>query len=113
MGECNTILNAYTKYRHLGQCCTNPSKCLAHLSHLTVVTAKTSTLEVWEILFTTRAKMGHGILTGSAYITGWFLALILIPMVVCSMSIIRRTGHFQVPLSANVFLITHRLVCNI
>ena len=27
MGECNTILSAYTKYRHLGQCCTHPSNC--------------------------------------------------------------------------------------
>ena len=25
MGECTTILSAYTVYRHLGQCCTNPS----------------------------------------------------------------------------------------
>ena len=25
MGECNTILSAYTKYRHLGWCCTHPS----------------------------------------------------------------------------------------
>ena len=27
MGECNTILSAYTKYRHLGKCCSHPSKC--------------------------------------------------------------------------------------
>ena len=27
MGKCNTILSAYTKYRHLGWCCTQPSKC--------------------------------------------------------------------------------------
>ena len=26
MGECNTILSAYTKYRHLGYCCTRPPK---------------------------------------------------------------------------------------
>ena len=25
MGECNTILSAYTLYRHLGQYCTQPS----------------------------------------------------------------------------------------
>ena len=25
MGVCNTILSAYTKYRHLGYCCTHPS----------------------------------------------------------------------------------------
>ena len=25
MAECNTILSAYTKYRHLGECCTQPS----------------------------------------------------------------------------------------
>ena len=25
MGECNTILSAYTKYRHLGWYCTHPS----------------------------------------------------------------------------------------
>ena len=27
MDECNTILSAYTKYRHLGYCCTHPSLC--------------------------------------------------------------------------------------
>ena len=25
MGECNTILSAYTLYKHLGWCCTHPS----------------------------------------------------------------------------------------
>ena len=25
MGECNTILSAYTLYRHLGLCCAHPS----------------------------------------------------------------------------------------
>ena len=27
MGACNTILSAYTKYRHLGSCCTHQSIC--------------------------------------------------------------------------------------
>ena len=27
MDECNTILSAYTLYRHLGWCCTHPSNC--------------------------------------------------------------------------------------
>ena len=30
MGECNTILSAYTRYRHLGYCCIHPSKCQTH-----------------------------------------------------------------------------------
>ena len=30
MGECNTILSAYTLYRHLGWCCTHPSICKSH-----------------------------------------------------------------------------------
>ena len=31
MGECNTILSAYTKYRHLGLCCIHPSICRQQL----------------------------------------------------------------------------------
>ena len=27
MAECNSILSAYTLYRHLGWCCTKPSIC--------------------------------------------------------------------------------------
>ena len=28
MGESNTILSAYTLYRHLEQCCSHPSTCI-------------------------------------------------------------------------------------
>ena len=34
MGECNTILSAYTLYRHLGWCCTHPSICASQTHHL-------------------------------------------------------------------------------
>ena len=33
MGECNTVLSAYTKYRHLGYCCTHPPNCSLYLAH--------------------------------------------------------------------------------
>ena len=31
MGECNTILGAYTMYRHLEWCCTHPSICCTYI----------------------------------------------------------------------------------
>ena len=56
--------------------------------------SNTTPLEMWEVLFTTKA--GVGFVAGSAFITGWILDVILIVMVICSMPFVRRTGHFQV-----------------
>ena len=56
--------------------------------------SNTTPLEMWEVLFTTKAKVGY--VAGSAFITGWLLDVILIVMVMCSMPFVRRSGHFQV-----------------
>ena len=60
----------------------------------TATVSNTTPLEMWEVLFTTKA--GVGFVAGSAFITGWLLDIILIIIVICSMPFVRRSGHFQV-----------------
>ena len=59
-----------------------------------VVTAAQGGLAYWEYLLTTRA--GVGWVSGSAYITGDLLTLVLVVMALCSLPIVRKSGKFEV-----------------
>ncbi|XP_030829321.1 NADPH oxidase 5 [Strongylocentrotus purpuratus] len=48
-------------------------------------------------------SLGLAPVSGSAFLTGWVLDIILAIMVICSMPFVRRSGHFQ------VFYFTHML----
>lgn len=64
------------------------------------IVAKSSngTITIIEVLFTNPhlTKLGHPLVAGTAFQTGWILDIILFIMVVFSMDFIRRRGHFQV-----------------
>lgn len=75
----------------------------AHIGNAVAITVDNAANETqaWEVLFTT--VLGHGLVEGSAYITGWILMIILIVIVICSLPFVRRSGHFE------VFYWTHML----
>ena len=61
---------------------------------LLVLLAEDGTLALWEILLTDVTDFGT--IPGSAMITGWLLIIIINIMIICSMSFVRRSGHFEV-----------------
>ncbi|KAJ8305431.1 hypothetical protein KUTeg_015976 [Tegillarca granosa] len=65
------------------------------------VSKKTDALEMWEILFTTKADIGW--IKGSAFITGWILILLFIILYIFAMPYFRRRGFFE------LFYFTHML----
>lgn len=72
----------------------------AHIGNA-VLLAEDGTLALWEILLTDVTDFGT--IPGSAMITGWLLIIIINIMIICSMSFVRRSGHFE------VFYWTHTL----
>lgn len=69
----------------------------------------TPPLEYWEYLFTFKSKIGF-VGPGFAYLSGVLLDIILLVMFLCSLSFVRRGGHFQVGtfqrLMLQIFLLT-------
>ncbi|KAJ8311769.1 hypothetical protein KUTeg_011124 [Tegillarca granosa] len=65
----------------------------AHIANAVVV-SQSGDIALLEMLLTTKA--GIGWILGSAYITGWILLVILVVMVICSLSCVRRRGYFEV-----------------
>ena len=65
MGECNTILSAYTLYRHLGQYCTHPSEWLNPFPNKPLILRVCSTnllKALWEkekLLVTSNFSLSH------------------------------------------------------
>ncbi|ESO81905.1 hypothetical protein LOTGIDRAFT_207486 [Lottia gigantea] len=73
---------------------------MGHIGNAVIV-SETNNITAVEVIFTTKANLGW--LLGSAPITGVLLCPILIVMVICSMSFVRRSGHFE------IFYYTHML----
>uniref|UniRef100_F7GK01 NADPH oxidase 5 n=1 Tax=Monodelphis domestica TaxID=13616 RepID=F7GK01_MONDO len=67
--------------------------------------SENSTFQFWEYLLTTRP--GIGWVYGTASLTGIVLQLLILIMLVCSCSFVRRSGHFE------VFYWTHLLYISI
>ncbi|KAJ8036591.1 NADPH oxidase 5 [Holothuria leucospilota] len=74
---------------------------IAHVGYAHSISSEK--LTAIEILLTNpnATTLGLGIVAGSAYITGWSLVVVLTVMVLCSLPIVRRSGHFQ------LFYFTH------
>ncbi|XP_069766258.1 NADPH oxidase 5 [Narcine bancroftii] len=66
---------------------------VAHVFNFVKMTRKSGTYQLWEYLFTTRP--GIGWIYGLASITGIILQFLIILMLICSSTIIRRSGHFE------------------
>jgi hypothetical protein len=62
--------------------------------YLPVIVSNDTALTVGDVLFTTKAHIGW--VSGSAFVTGWILDVILLIIVFCSLPFIRRRGHFRV-----------------
>ncbi|XP_064645176.1 NADPH oxidase 5-like [Lineus longissimus] len=75
---------------------------VAHIGNFAnAVRTKAVNFTLVECLFTTRP--GIGWVAGMASISGWVLLVIFIILVICSLPVIRRSGHFE------VFYWTHML----
>lgn len=61
---------------------------------VSVQMSETSEYSLWEYVFTTRP--GIGWVQGTASVTGVVLQVLICLMVVCSMTFVRRSGHFEV-----------------
>ncbi|ELU05066.1 hypothetical protein CAPTEDRAFT_147607, partial [Capitella teleta] len=72
---------------------------VAHLINIDTGVPSNSTAaplpEYWEYLFTFKSKIGF-IGPGFGYLSGVILDVILLIMFLCSLSFVRRTGHFQI-----------------
>uniref|UniRef100_UPI00398EAA80 NADPH oxidase 5 n=1 Tax=Pristiophorus japonicus TaxID=55135 RepID=UPI00398EAA80 len=66
----------------------------AHFINFVNLSHSVGTYQLWEYLFTTRP--GIGWIYGTASITGVILQLLIILMLICSSTFIRRSGHFEV-----------------
>ncbi|XP_078386184.1 NADPH oxidase 5 [Cetorhinus maximus] len=66
---------------------------IAHVVNFVKLT-HVGTYQLWEYLFTTRP--GIGWIYGTASITGVILQLLIILMLICSSTFVRRSGHFEV-----------------
>ncbi|KAK6185049.1 hypothetical protein SNE40_007371 [Patella caerulea] len=72
-----------------------------HIGNAVIVEKSDVGLTAIDVIFTTKAGLGW--VAGTAPLTGVVLVVILIVMVICSMSFVRRSGHFE------VFYYTHML----
>ncbi|GCB71986.1 hypothetical protein scyTo_0006136 [Scyliorhinus torazame] len=66
----------------------------AHVVNFVKMTQNVGTYQLWEYLLTTRP--GIGWIYGMASITGVILQLLIILMLICSNTFVRRSGHFEV-----------------
>ncbi|XP_055516942.1 NADPH oxidase 5 [Leucoraja erinacea] len=65
----------------------------AHVVNFAKMTHTDGTYQLWEYLFTTRP--GIGWIYGLASITGIILQFLIVLMLICSSTFIRRSGHFE------------------
>ncbi|XP_032905988.1 NADPH oxidase 5 [Amblyraja radiata] len=65
----------------------------AHVANFGKMTHTDGTYQLWEYLFTTRP--GIGWIYGLASITGIILQFLIVLMLICSSTFIRRRGHFE------------------
>uniref|UniRef100_A0A8C6TDF8 NADPH oxidase, EF-hand calcium binding domain 5 n=1 Tax=Neogobius melanostomus TaxID=47308 RepID=A0A8C6TDF8_9GOBI len=86
----NVVLHQMVGYAIL--CYTLLHTC-AHLFNFAKLT-ESGEFSFWEYVFTTRP--GIGWVSGMASITGVVLQVFIILMVICSMTFVRRSGHFEV-----------------
>uniref|UniRef100_A0A4W3IC88 NADPH oxidase 5 n=1 Tax=Callorhinchus milii TaxID=7868 RepID=A0A4W3IC88_CALMI len=66
----------------------------AHVINFVTLTRGGSSYRLWEYLLTTRP--GIGWVYGTASITGIVLQLLIVVMLICSSTFVRRSGHFEV-----------------
>ncbi|XP_071825640.1 NADPH oxidase 5-like isoform X3 [Apostichopus japonicus] len=73
----------------------------AHIGNAIVITDSPD--KVFELLLTNPNATDFGLhyVAGTAYLTGWAMVIVLTVMVLCSLPIVRRSGHFQ------LFYFTH------
>ncbi|XP_038669483.1 NADPH oxidase 5 [Scyliorhinus canicula] len=66
----------------------------AHVVNFAKLTQNVGTYQLWEYLLTTRP--GIGWIYGLASVTGVILQLLIVLMLICSSTFVRRSGHFEV-----------------
>uniref|UniRef100_A0A3P8X2M1 NADPH oxidase 5 n=1 Tax=Cynoglossus semilaevis TaxID=244447 RepID=A0A3P8X2M1_CYNSE len=86
----NILLHQIVGYAILGFTLVHTT---AHIFNF-VQMSETSEYSLWEYVFTTRP--GIGWVQGTASVTGVVLQVLICLMVVCSMTFVRRSGHFEV-----------------